>query len=465
MTTSDNPVKIFRQLMGYPAVAGNDTGVPPAFCCTTVADLFAYGGAGTSDRQLVDWDELKRLVAATPDLVGVSYSMQVDPENTDASTAEAKEISILQMLQGVCITHGIRMVWKYSETQRSWILTFRRDVADTLTQAINSGRVINDTNSILGKPFETNGGTFRYSGIKAEYKKDDGGKEIFAPKDPSGMVQHSVGSKTLEVKDELTILPSVDRTAASTLLKQFGSLTNRLAMLSHKIKLDAILPMASKMIVGENVAIDLEYLRNPKRGLQNDGEQAGQVESLTIDLGIKAKIAVEIIMSKLALSGISPSIILTSVADAGGITVTVSNDPADNLFANPAGGLTDAQTFFCYAYDEERGVHLRHTTCGSYSCYLVKLGEPVLYTSGENQNVYTCQAISLLSNHTELNLSLTGTVYVDLDAAASYLLCFARRDSADLQPCQHDYYGFFGDGDGLCHDSNDVAFTAITAGG
>jgi hypothetical protein len=460
---TDNPVKIFEQLMGKPAGTNEDAGIPLSYTCTTICDLFGYGD---HDREIVDWDALKELVSSSGNMTGVTYSMEVQQDSTEGAQ-ENKDLDILQMIQGVCITHGIRMVWEYNETQRTWVLTFKRDLADTLAYAVNAGRVINEASSVQSKPFEIAGGTFNYCGVKAEYKKADNGKEQFSIKDPSGMVQHRIGGKVLEVKDDLTVLPVSPRDAANELIRRFGLLTNRLALLSHKVKLDAVLSMAGKIPVADNVAIDLEYLRNPKSGRQNDGEQSGQVESLTIDLGRQAKVSMEVILSKANLQGISPSLYLDTWTVSGTtLTATVSTDPDDNSFADPAGGLTDAQTFFCYSYDPDRGgAYLRHTSCPAYDCYLIKRGTEELYSSGASQNVYTCYATTLVTTTLTLVLSGSTTNLPANNTGTDYVLIFAKRTSDNLAPCQIAYYGFLGDGNGVCHNSDDAEVSAIVTGG
>lgn len=452
-----NPAAIFKQLLGqYPASTDQDVGISPATACTVIPDLFGYT---VSDRELIDWASLRKCVRDFA-LPGVVYSLDL-PE---AEGEEKKEINISQLLHGLCQTHEIRMVWKYSDAQRSWVLSFRKDESDSLAAPYLRNRVINEAMRLPEKQFEQNGGTFNYSGIKATYKRTDGGEVQFAGSDPSGRIQQMSGGKVLTISDGLTLLPSDTNDASEQLVNSFAARIRRLSMLSHKIKIQTTVAACGAIRVGDACVVDLDDIRDPRTGRPADGLLLATVDAIATTLNRKATCSVELLFSRLQLLGISPSLAVDAWTRTDNVVSVTgcATDPADNDFADPEDGLTDLALFDCYSYDDDRGMYLRNCGCSDYACLLIERGASQLILG---TNAWTCTVGSVDVSSGTCALTL-GTGYASFPASTSgrYILMFERRNSADLQPCQTDIYGWLGNASGLVTDSASATHTAIQAG-
>lgn len=456
----DNPVDLLKQLLGDNTT---DYGVPSAYQCTTISDIF---GLSSSDRELIEWDKLRELVETSP-VTGVKYSLKVP---VSSATSESKSVDILSLLQAVCITHGISMIWGYQEAQRSWVLGFQRNDAETIAGAINSGSVIDSSNDVSTAPTIINGGSFSYSGISAAYKSDTlEGTNTFNSTDGTGRVQHSSGSTVLKVQDDLTLVP-IGSAAQTSVRNMLQEQLLRLSNISHKLRSELKLSSSVLLNVGAQCVVDLPYLQNPNTGARGDGPQTARCESMMIDLGVTARVNAELTVSRLQLQGISPSMLITTWTRTDD-TVSVTGLATDSAeFSDyEKTGLTDLATFGCWSYSKARGLYKRDDTCGAYQCYLFEADNPFL-TTGASRNVWTCT----IAQPTAANLA-AGTASIEIVSSQSasfpessdgktYCLCFSEKDRANIAPCQIQLYGWYGDANGICTDSASAESKGIVIG-
>lgn len=450
-----SPTKMIKEMLGD----DQDVGLPLSMICTTVCDLF---GRYDSDRQLIDFAALARCVKAAG-LKGARYQIEAPEPSTD--TAEPpKETNLAQLISGLCQTHGIKMVWAYRDSQRSWVLTFRPDTAQTVADAALRSRVIDSGTALLEKPTEVIGGDFNYSAIKAKYKQLPASEVTINVTDPSGRIQHT-GPRALTINDAMTVLPS-GRECIDQLGREFGNRVLTLSFLSSRLKLATTIKSASIIRVGDSIAVDVAHLRNPKTGRQDGALLSAEVNSASIDLGKAARVNVEMTLSRLALVGISPSLDIDTWTRSGSaVSVTgLATDPANNDYAPTDGGLTDLATFGCYSYDDDRGMYLRACGCGAYACYIARRG---VDTWQDDVTIWPCTVSAV-------NVS-AGTCTVTLASGASafpasnvggerYVLFFAARDNASLQQCQIDYYGWLGNNEDVVVDSTGAESAPATVG-
>jgi hypothetical protein len=132
---SSDVENIFADLMGDPTV---DEDVPRSIRQTTFWGCFTREA---ESRELIDLDSLGTL-ANSAGLDNVFYSIDLEDDNTG-------EFDILKMLHNVCITIGAKMVWKYSETKRSWFLTFKPMFGESIASGVISGRTLDGDVVIL----------------------------------------------------------------------------------------------------------------------------------------------------------------------------------------------------------------------------------------------------------------------------------------------------------------------------
>jgi hypothetical protein len=346
------------------------------------------------------------------------------------------------------------------------VLTFRRDDAPTLAEAINAGRIIDSSVSLLEKPYEIQGGDYSYGALTTEYKVNGGGKVTFNVSDQSGLVQHRNGCKRLTINDSLTMLPYSHADADRDITTNLQSLLFRLSNLQSRIKVSTTIAMAGKMPVGEGLILDIPHVRNPKTGRQNSGEIVGQVDATTLDFGVRPRVSVDVTLTRQQLKGISPSLYIDDWSRSGA-TLTVNGMsalPGNNDFASTDEGLTDLAGFGCYSYDEERGIYERSCGCSGYACYIIERNSPSLTADAQ---WWPCTVAAIDPVNATLSLTIGGdyTTFPAAPAGASYVLFFAPRDDAGTQPCQHNYYGYFGDASGAVVDNNGNYYPAITCGG
>jgi len=458
-----NAEKIFKQLLGDNTT---DVGIPLSYQCSTVSDIHGLTGINPADRTLIGWGSLYSLVRDNRP-TGCRYTIDVIGD-TEEDKDESRELDVLKMLHGICITHGIQMIWKYKESQRSWMLTFEKNRPDTLASSVLSGRLVDSSSDVDGKPTAIQGGSFSYSGITAEYKGSGGKKYQFSPKDSTGRVQHTIGSKTLTVGDEITVIPTDATAAIEAISERFSSLVLQLSQLNNKLRAALKISHAVKLAVGSGCAVDLSYALNQQSGSRG-GIQGATCESMQIDIGQRARVNCEFTFSRLNLQGIAPSMYIDSfiIDTESGIMAASELTGSNSKFSDFSNnGLSDLATFGCWSYVEGRGLVERTCNCVAYACWLLERGTDHLETGGAGQNVWPCT----IEQPTESSIADgTAIIFVadrtnDPDPAKKYVLIFADRDNPDLQPCQIDFYGWYGDANGSCYDSDAAEVQAITVG-
>jgi hypothetical protein len=225
---ADNPVDIFKQLLGDP---DTDVGVPVALRNTAINDLFDRGSANSLG--LIDFDTMESLIEKNR-ISGTTFTLILDEKS-----GVAKDIDVLALMRNVLMTHGIRMVWQWNETIRSWWLTFKDEGLGSYAEALTTGRVLY-SGSVINKPINgTLGGDWYYTGITSEYKRTDGGDEPFNFKNLDSRIQHTLKDKVLSINDTVTILPSDTTGAREQIISKFSTYLQTFSTVQYKVTLDA----------------------------------------------------------------------------------------------------------------------------------------------------------------------------------------------------------------------------------
>lgn len=465
--SATDPVDIIKQLLGDEST---DVGVPRGMRCTTINNLWGYHDG---DRELVDWDKFTSLVASAG-LDGSTYKINVPDDSDDTTTLpEVETLNVLDTINGICMTHGIKQCWEYNEVQRSWWLTFKQYWGDSIANASNEGRVLDSADDINVNPSGQAGGQWLYSSINLELPRVDGDKEIFNVSKAVGRYQHSIGAKKLTIKDKLTNLPVSSDSAKNTLINILSNYLNTFAAVHYQQKVNAKLSTITRFVVGGGILVDLDYILYRPQGKRRYGEQYGNVEMLTIGFGPQARVTADLLTSAVSRTGIAPSMFIDTytlsdtILSVTGLATT--ND--DSYFVPSFGGMTDLATFGCWSWSYSNNAFKQKScTCGNYKIWIIERDQESLTDSGASRNVWN----GTITQPTSTNLT-NGTCLITLSDTTNFpessaggrrfVIIFADRDNAGLQPCQYNLYGWLGDANGTVTDSDSNVTQAITIGG
>jgi hypothetical protein len=465
---ADNPVDIFKQLLGDP---DTDVGVPVALRNTAINDLFDRGSANSLG--LIDFDTLYDLIELNR-ISGATFTLVADEKD-----GRAKDIDVLDLIRNVAMTHGIRAVWQWNETIRSWWLTFKSEGLGSYAEALNGGRVVH-SGSVINKPINgTLGGDWYYTGITSEYKRTDGGDETFNFKNLDSRIQHTLKDKILSISDKVTVLPSDTTDARAQIISKFSTYLQTFSTVQYKVTLDATFDSLANVSVGSGMLFNLRPLLDRTVGRRDNGDQLGEVRSLTIDMGNNPGMRLELITEPTERLGIGPTMYLTgvirSVSPPNVLTCSGITDPANNDFQDPV-GLTDLEYFGCYDYVESTGETVARDgcTCGDYAVTIFERDAEALYYDPagtySNQNVWR-GTLNIANNvtgaYTITVTALNNTTQFDAvnnAGAGKWVVIFADRAAA-LQPCQTVAYGWLGDSSGQVENSTGGKSSAILVRG
>jgi hypothetical protein len=459
-----DPTDIFKQLLGDPST---DVGVPVAMRNTSINDLFDRGS--TNSLGLIDFDTMSAAIERNR-ISGATFTLILDQKG-----GVAKDIDVLALMRNVLMTHGVRMVWQWNESIRSWWLTFKDEGLGSYAEALTTGRVLY-SGSVVNKPISgTVGGDWYYTGIAAKYMRSDGGDEEFNFKNLDSRIQHTLKDKVLSINDTVTILPSDTTGARDQIITKFSTYLQVFSTVQYKVTLDATLNSLANVSVGSGMLFNLRPLLDRTVGRRDNGDQLGEVRGLTIDLGSNPGMKLELITEPTERLAIGPTMYLTGASRSSNVlTCTGITDPANNDFQDPV-GLTDLEYFGCYDYIASTGeTVLRDScTCGDYSVTIFERNAEALYYDPAgvyaNQNVWR-GTLNISNNVTGAytitidNINTTAFDTVNDSGNGKWVVIFSDR-AADLELCQTIAYGWLGDSSGQVTSSTAAVSTAILVRG
>jgi hypothetical protein len=454
----DSPITVFKDILGDPTVTQV---LADSIRQTDIRDIFDRGEY--NNLELIDWDALDLMI----DQSGIEeavYTYTVPAPETGSGRALA-QIDIMGMLQGLCLTHGARMVWEYNETKRAHHLTFIKDGGQSIAEATLAARVI-PTGGLLAKsPIRgEQGGDWYFTEIQASYKRQDTGTEDILAENEDGRIRHSLGNKVLEIADTMTLLPSDTTTARQAIFDRLSAAVQRWSTVQYKHVANLVPKYYCRIPVGAYVLFNEPPLNNRAKGKRNDGDILAEVRSVTFTPGEQPTIAVEFITENQEKLGIAPTLYL----DGGDLTLTgttleiaatgLPTSTANNKSGDPNGGLVDSAFFGCYDYNKATDtVEARSCSCGDYAITIFRRGVARLYFDAAY--AYASQNVWRGTINVDTTDLAAGSATITLDNAnqfddtQDYVVKFDRRDSADLQACQYELYGFWGDDHGQVTDS------------
>jgi hypothetical protein len=461
-----SPVNMFKSLLGDPAAS---TDIELRLVQTGIKDLFDRGDYNSL--LMIDFDSFNAIVSESG-LSGALYGITAKEEAQGGNSAII-ELDIIKMLQGVLITHGGKMVWKWREQDdsgndvRCWWLTFAKAGVDTIAQARNDGRVILEAATKPVPLTGVMGGDWHYSGMSAKYRRQDGGTETFNYKLRDGRIQHSLKDKTLTVQDNMTILPADTVAARDQIIDRFSAYLQQWSRVKYQHEITTTLNRYAAIAPGLGVVVSGKPMQDRTTGKMDASDLLGEVRKMDINIGREPQIRVSIITEPEDTLGISPTMYLSSPSQStttltcsGAVTDSTNNDFAD---PNKPTLRTDLSYFDCYEVTPSNTVQLRTgCTCGDYAVTVFERGTDALYSAGANQNMWrgTIGTINLAAGTYTIELDTDNNFSTVLAANGEFVVMFANRDHEDIQTCQLDY-GWLGRADGLVVDKDANTSSAI----
>ncbi len=450
--------KLLRGLLGDQA--SDIPTLPRRIPITTIPNLEKT--AGTS-QNLIDW-------AAWETLDGEGeYSLVFDGKT-----------KILDAMTGYAFTHGKRLTYGYNETERTWILGLSDIGSISAAEVTFADRDIG-TDIIRGgeAPKDIIGSGWIYSSTTVETRREADQELVISAKKTIGRTAHIAGAKALAVKDKLSVFADEEtgfpNNELIALVEKYGRL---FATTYSQMRVPLTADSMTQFIVGDGSTITWDALLKPTEGRRSADSRVGIVTEATIR---PDKVDV-LLRTGTKQAGIAPSLFIehAEIDSIAGTTITVSLvaaklDPTNNLFADPAGGLTDLAMFGCLDYSTTSGsVVQRDSTCGAYAIWLFERGNDTLVNGTAARNVFSGTLVGTGTSGTLTVADVAAgqfTIRVDdatnlaaLDAAnANWVVIFADRDSAALKDCQT-IYGWLGDKLSQVEDSTATKHRCISWG-
>lgn len=462
-------------MMGILYADGTNTGsytpasVPAKRQLSWVPDAFGGDGetwGGVSNfRRLVDWRKLEIYSGTT--WTSATWALQT-----------GSKINVMEALTACLLTHGVRPIWEYSESQRAWWLTFRPTGVISQAYAQQRGRVITDAHVTAAKEVrEVWGNTWLYNGARllCNYAGDDAGIDLSVTIE-TGRAVIAAGAETLKIDDPLTQLPATLYTAdLATLLARLYSLTYRYAIAYPTTEIETTIAALTDVGCGSEISLTSDLAYNPYTAARGVEKIGAMITQCGVDITDKrAAISLTLRVAPFGQVGISPSLDLAST-DYTRVTTTITVTgysilATANNYADPAGGLTDLQTFGQFIYDESTGevaYESQGDTDGQRVRVITANAEAYYYT-GAGQNVWLG---TLKGSATDLltyaDAVANGDFRIVLDSANNFpgspvdvVVIYAPRDDASIQPSQH-VFGWLGDESGKIYDSASTPYRAM----
>jgi hypothetical protein len=456
VVSSDSAVALFQAITGIdsPSIT-----IPRIYQITGIRNIHDRGDTSVY-RGLIDWTAMANVISSSG-VDGVTYRLPVE---TDEQTGLAR-IDVLQMLQQVCLTHGVRMSWEYREAQKAHVLTFVPMSTPTVSASLLLGRAFSDAHIVAGRWSGVSGDEWRYNRILAKYIRADGGEDDYDVRLQDRRVSFAGNAKTLQISDECTILPATASEQRTVLAERFVAYLRHLSQVRTLQTVPLALTSYASVAVGQGAAIDWKPLLDRRTGRRNNGFVSGQIVGAEYSLGGSPGVSVRFACGVQHV-GISPTLECTYDSLAGDVA-TLTFSRSTKKYGSLGVHLNDAAYFDCIDYDDSTGAAVaRGCSCGDYAVAIFEANTPVLTFdaaySEAGQNVWMGRASVAVADG-DLT-SGSGTIDIELDDTnnfstvasnnGEFIVVYAPRDDADLQPCQTLYYGWLGDAAGNAEDSS-----------
>jgi hypothetical protein len=364
VVSADSPVDIFKNLLGDPDAT--DVGIPDTFKKTDIRDLFSRGEYNSL--KLINWPALQAIIDEDV-LPGVRYTFKVDHTDAGSTGDTNKTIDLLSMIQGVCITHGARMVWVWDESKRAHKIDFIREGGQSKAEALNNARKVKEGDTLPRTVSGTLGGDWYYTRIRADYKRVDGGSEKFNIKQIDGRIQHTLKDKTLSINDNVTVLPRGTSDARNRLIERFSEYMQQWGRVQYQHTIQTKLTPFANIMVGGSMVFNAKPILDRTTGKRNNGDILGEIRNMTLNLRGNPNITLGFVTEPLERQGISPtmfvdnasrsgSVVSFDVVDRDGVALV---DSANNEFSETLSQptlRTDLSYFAPYVTDGEGAVTL-----------------------------------------------------------------------------------------------------------
>jgi len=451
---------IFKELMGDP---GTDIGVPRAIRQTTFWNCF---NREAGSRVLIDFDGLGELARAAGMDVA-SYEIELAEDK-----GTEQEFNILAMLHNVLITLGIKMVWKYSETKRSWFIAFKPMFGESIATGVISGRVINIDD--LARPVikATKPGSWMYSKLVANYKTKNGTPAKFGVKLRDARTQAAIQSKTMTISDSITRLPDDPNEIIELMTARLQSYLEEYSTEYFNQKMELKLTRTANIEVGGTMAIEWNSALDIETGKRTADTQYASILSATYGFGASSPgISIEALTSSFKKFGISPAMTCDSIVNTSGtLALAGCSGIAIPIPPGYTSGLGVVGWFGCWSFDEGTGqVVERSCACSNYSVVIWERGVQQLTKEGASRNVWEgtlTQPNSAQVGNDSCSIVLDDDTNFDTRNVANgdFVIKFGRLDDTATQPCQTKLYGWLGGSDGRVEDASAIMQPAIALG-
>jgi hypothetical protein len=344
------------------------------------------------------------------------------------------EVMFSAALEGFCLSHGVSPTWEFDRYWHMWRMRFRQIGVLNATEAMLSGRELDQTNIKTTKQVIEHTRTNQYN--RVEYSGCWNGTEFLAQITADSQSAYAwTGSKkaTLAIKDYATQLPQPevlmsDYEAMTGIKAMFAmTLLSRLAQPAPTVTVDLAPSVALRLGCGTTATITDDTIRDPNTDAFGVTDRAALVTEFRQHLYGKQHTAV-LQLGAAGSYGYVPSLSVTQaqgvVVDANTVDITVGTDPTLNEFQPPNLLLTDLGYFDCLTLTGEP----RGCGCGDYLVIITERYSTAPVAFG---NVVISDVDIVAGTATLTGVGL-GAAWAAID---EWVLVYEFWDSA-LEPCQ-----------------------------
>ncbi len=367
-------------------------------------------------KSTIDWDNFNEMIE--PICPGHRYNLLLDDT-----------INLYNLLEQECLIHGLVPTWEWSVDDYQFVMRFRHIGPMNMTDAIWSGRAINESHILQGtSPTESHNDTWLYNKMKIKCNYDEGeAKKNFTVEYNSGHAANRETSKTLNIDAQLSFLPGLGNTSTATSVKNHF-VDNMLVHLAEAQPVQRTQTNITRLFdigAGQGFNITDRSAHKPythEIGLTSQPAWATRVKC---DLG-RMRMGITYRLTDNVSYGWAPALQVpasSSTVESGYIQCS----PSAHTFS-PSDARLDVSWFDCLDYNKSTGNYTaRDCSCGNYAVYAFnpELATIVLMS-------FTAQSISTTNNTIRLYGTTTGW-----NIALRHIVIFQEIDNCE--DCQKNF--------------------------
>jgi hypothetical protein len=422
--------KLLRSILNDP---GHGVDIPSILQLTHIA------GFTTEDDfvSIIDWDDLdEKSKQAREELRLGKYKLLV----TDS-------INLYEIFKNELVLHGIAPTYEWEQESGQFRIKFRHLAPLNTTQAVFSGRVINNTNLVVGQTTESshndtwlaNSGTFKTNYLNGEYYRE------YNLTYQSGFAMNRRASRSMGITSQVSHIGASEPVTGAYLMKMLRYFSRPNPVMESRLAFNAFVDVA----LGQEVAINDATARNPYSHELGLTDKAAIITSISYDW-MRGLMRVTYKLEDENIYGYAPACYVTSGNSEKIGSKQISCNSELHEFSNLSDRV-DCMWFDCYYWNQSTNTYTaKGCSCGEYKIIAFER-----YTNTPTLLYFNVESVSSDGTIVIEDQDGSSTNYNAWVTTKNYVLIFADWD--DVESCQQKFL-YFADENDTLGTGNDRGF-------